>query len=1132
MIPDDTSEPAPGASEQSACLEASSKRARRCIVHHAAGPEAANSFQPLAVHEQSGPSKPRNFKAKLYQQMEDIFEKVYSRKITCTCSAGNTNAKKHVLWCTQSTLDHHAKTYQWSVRNFRLQSSHEEASGLSWRNYQLSRAMDGQEQPFPQGQSQAPFPCRCSPVLKITELEERSHSIGPSSPSKVVTPSEVDHLIPGRAAHSDSGGKWIDFTFISQPVKFRSLPLGRRSLVSQTFPESTISLVVPRLNFAADYPTQSVKVKSATLIPKPQAIILAFSLSILLSLIIVVYCYVRGKRFERRKDSSRHRDIPNQPRLFSSSTREASHRVTIKAVPPSPPKLSRNTASNPRAVRSLPAHRDFGILHPIETSIASERMSDVTPPLDMPQGENEMDQHQDVAIHTSLRSRIVSLTASFSTPTASPTCQSADEASFPNCTETPPQGNLSCPRECNLKASGKSVSSLNGILQPIDFSGFERDMECESAEIPSSSTSMKERSATTASSMRRRSYIVADRLSSILRPSMSSGFSDSSSKPLPLRRLKTSYGIGDEFDSDEEQDQAALSRFLRMQYAEWQVEQLSRADGGLETDNCSSSVGFRAIEKQRRRSTVFSCMEPASLRSTKRGSFASMKAPKGAKGHLHSHFNYNPPSPHDFTPNSISPMSSYPVMHEPDQPTLANATSSSPNYPSKGKSRFTSVLLAQDAQFCASPKSLSSQSHTNIPPPADSPYEQTYEDPKELGQQQVPSTLAAYKKKHRHSKSAPMNIFRDSSIDLEPIEEIKLSVTNPDLDLNESETQRKPPVPLQNDMQPTQPISPTGVEETSSSAVDAHSPEDDESNLEETIDTDKIEAIEKYSMDTPQKTDDGETPSDSSKLSKRRSWLSSSLSLKILPGSPSKKAMALNMSPARLKKSLSIGGRMSAREMKAGLHPLDLEIPSPNNHDSHPGYANAAASPSIKDTTIPHPTDPQPSPKQHELCKSSSSSLTTLFGLFSKSKRSSNLLHQEFLGIASSPSPTSEFMSSTCSSYSGNHSLNLFELSKLNGSQGTRSSTTTAMHSPVMDGSNSIHTNPYGSARCSCDDIDHANSTCGRADHDAAQIRWKSRLNSVGSFIDELETINQTPQSGLVIANPDMTYSNETVSNK
>ncbi|KAA1121910.1 hypothetical protein PGTUg99_035336 [Puccinia graminis f. sp. tritici] len=1159
MIPDDIDETAPGDLKQSAGLH------DEVIVEHASVPPAASRelFYPVAADEQSGSSKPRKFKAKLDQQIEieGILGKEYSpgRKIVCTCGAGTVDAQKHVLLCTQTTSNHDAELSQWSAHDFHHEkvelnrSAHEHASGLSWRKYQFFRALNLSGQSHSQGQ--APFLYRCSPVSKVAQPGEGYLSIGSSFPSKIdVDLSEAAPLIPARTTQLDSGNEWINPAFISQPSRLRFLPVERRSLVSQTLPESSISPVVPRLNVAANYPTESVEAKSnTTLISKPQAIILAFGLLTLLSLIgagFLLY-HVRRKKNKRGKHSGRHLDIPNKTLLCSPAMKDPSHRVTIEPTP-SPTFSSSNAESNLKSDPSQPFHCVFGILHPPQTAIASEKLGDVTPALDRLQAENEMDKHphDDAAIHTSLPSPIVSLTASFSTTAASPTrvdCQSAKEASDPACKESTSEGNLTCPRECNLKASAKSLSSLNGIHQPLDFSSFEREMENETCENQSSSPSMKERSMTTASSMRRRSYIVADRLSSILRPSNSTGFSDSSPKPLPLRRLKTSYGVGEECESDEEQDQAAISRFLRMQYAEWEVEQLARADAGgfIEPDSSSlSSVGFRSVEPQRRRSSVLSNMEPTTLKSLKKGSFTSMKAVQGAKYHTNNHFNYNSPSPHDFPPNPSS--SSYPAMYEQDQSTLANFNSQPPNnafFPnhSKVRSRLSSVLLAQDAQFCSSPKSLSSQGHRNIPSPVDMTHEQTCKDSPDLSHEQASATLAAYKKKHRHSKSAPLNFLRDS-IDLEPIRELKLSVTNPDVELNESDAQRKAPDPVPQglsnstrtisrhmeakDMHSSQPLPPAGARERSPSAGGAHSP-----GIDQFDSGTKIE--EQSLMDATQKPDEDGDSTESPQRPRRRSWLSSSLSLRILPqSSPSKKGMALNMSPARLRKSLSIGGRMGSREMKAGLHPLDLETTSSNEHDSRPScraYTTSLDSPSLKDNTHNHQLDSQAIPKSHDFGKSSNSSLTTLFGLFTKSKRSSHILQHELLGISSSPSPTSEFMSSSSSSHSGQNSLNLFDSNRPGGSQSTISSSiTTAMHSPIIDGFCSTHPNPYSSAPCACGDQETPNLAYGRKNRDVARIQWKSRLNSVGSFIDDLDTINQTPQSGLVIANPDMAQSNET----
>ncbi|KNF00357.1 hypothetical protein PSTG_06528 [Puccinia striiformis f. sp. tritici PST-78] len=1162
MLPQDLDETSPGA-DRPASLEASLQLIFGCITQHVVVPAATTRdyHYQLAAHAQSGPSTLRNFKVKLYQHIGGLSGNVYppGPKIDCIHDAATIDhARKHIRLCSQPALEHKLDIYHWCARNFHHEkvepnlSAHEQASDLSWRKYQHFRALNFKERSYSQGQMS-------SPVLKIDQPYEGSQPIASSSSSSasnVVIASEVDSaLITGRIAQRGSGSGWLDSAFdLPQPPKFRSLPVDKRSLLaSQTFPESATSTEVPRLNNAAHYPSGSVQAKSTPLISNPQAIIiLAFCFLTLSTLVVVVFCHFRGRIKPAGKVSIAHPELSNQPPPYSYAMGESSHRVTIKPEP-SPVFLSGTAERDMRGDRSQPTQCQFGTLHPGQIFIESETLGDITlPKRDILQGEHKLDnqQQKNFTLHTILpRYRIVSLTASLSTLPSSPTAiehQSVEEKTLPSeleCIEATPQGKLACPIECSPTSSGKSRTTyFNGIHHPLNLRSSERDnMEHESCEIQVNSISTRERSATTAPSMQRRSSAVADKLSSILIRPMTS-FSDSKSKPLPVRRLKTSYGVGDDFDSDEEQvDQAALSRILRTQNAGWPAGQLARVDAGLETDNYSLSVGFRSIEQ--RRSTMFSRMKSAPFRSAKRRSFGSMNGLQGIRPS--SQFSYiNSPSPYDTTFGPTSPASSYLMMHEQDH-NLSNTPSHSPNQNNvffanppnpKLKSRSSSVSLAPEAPFCSSPKSLSAQ---RIPLPADMTCEKTCGDLPDLGGRQQPqpvsSNQAAHKKQHRHSKSAPMNIFRESTIDLEPIQEIRLGVTNPDIESDESEIQRKQlsdPAQTQELSDSPRTISASQLPPlVSESTSTVHY----ETNLE-TIPTNQIEVLDHQQISTstnqasPNAEDSEILSTESSpKQSKRRSWLSSSLSLRILPqNSSSKKSTTLNMSPARLRKSLSIGGKISS-EMKAGLHPLDLNSISNDHHHHHhlspssPSrrayHACSQDSPSSvsRDISSQPAVELQTSPtKQHQDFnhKNSNSSLNTLFGFFTKSKKSANLLHQEYL---SSPSPTSEFASSSsCSTYYGNLSLE---------SHAT-DATTINLHSPISPVSSAPSPYPW-------DDTNGTNSVCEGAEHQAARIRWKSRLNSVGSFIDDFETSHpQTPQSGLfdlVIANPDMSRSSETV---
>jgi hypothetical protein len=277
-------------------------------------------------------------------------------------------------------------------------------------------------------------------------------------------------------------------------------------------------------------------------------------------------------------------------------------------------------------------------------------------------------------------------------------------------------------------------------------------------------------------------------------------------------------------------------------------------------------------------------------------------------------------------------------------------------------------------------------------------------------------------------------------------------------------------------------------------------------------------------MNKIQKADDSEMLPDLSKQSRRRSWLSSSLSLRILPQSnPSMKSAALSMSPARLRKSLSIGGRISSSGMKAAHRPPDLVITRRGDPQSTRRTDVSAQADSLSSKDISRQADSQLSQQHHDPSKSSSAGLVTLLGLSSKPKECLSLNPHEYLGMPCSPSPSSDPISSSCSSYSENGPCNFFESSRAHHASYSIESCSSSHHSPssFFDKTSYAHSNPYySSAPHSFDDhLDQAHLAYGSAAREPSQAtQWKSRLNSVGSFIEVSEDLHESTQSCLVVS--------------
>ncbi|PLW43868.1 hypothetical protein PCASD_05826 [Puccinia coronata f. sp. avenae] len=1145
--------------KRSTSLKTGDQLVHGCTIHHVSQsvpvPTATRQFfHPLPFHQQSGSSKLSNFKDKAYQQIEGTFGRAYSPggKILWTYDGGIIDAEDVILSnsCTDSlTLDHDAEIYQWCLEDspFAKDSAHEQPSGPLRRRYQLFMKVLSLEEHF-DPQDEIKFLSRCSLLSEFLQPDQVSEWI--ASPAvNVVSPSESVLGIRGKNTSLDFRGEGI----LSSTVP-RILSVERRSLLSQNSQPKITTVspeVVPQLN-AVNYPAQSVEATSITQVSKPQGIILAFGLIILLSLIMVVSFYVRG-RIERRKKSSTRSDIPTiqvQPSSFNSVMGHPSHPVTIEPHTRSSSSFLGNDDSELKSDPSQPAHCEFGILHPIQTHIASERLSDVTPPLDLLQrSENQIDKQpqKDGAVHTSSSRAAASVTAS----TTSIKQQTAEEAipSDLDCTEDP-RGTLTRSTECSQQGSRKSTTP--SINQAVDFLGFNmRDMEAGSCEIQSSPTSLRERSATTASSVRTRSYVVAEKLSSILRPVSTNFSGDSSSKPLPLKRLKKSFGVGEDSDSDEEQDQAALSDFFRRQYAQWSAGQLAAGveSNGMETDSPSlSSPGFRSIEP-RPLSGIFS--HP----SLEKCHLVSKKSLQDAIRRPKSHYSCNLTSSHNSTP-SLSPTSNLPMMYE----TPANGATHSPDniffasHPQRNSrgpiAPVGPVVLSLEAPFCSSPKSLSSQSHfPKIPPPADSTYEKAYQDLQERYQNSAPSTSEAYNTKHKHSYSASMKNLSEFSAEIEPISKMKLSVTNPDVELTESDSTLRglrefsDPSPSSRAESKSPRITCSYVQDKSIQASPLLSPvtslhrssQEDPGGHNRSYVQDKN--IHPSPLLSPVTSLHRSSPADPGGHNRgndrRRSWLSSSLSLRILPQSnPSMKSAALSMSPARLRKSLSIGGRISSSGMKAAHRPPDLVITRRGDPQSTRRTDVSAQADSLSSKDISRQADSQLSQQHHDPSKSSSAGLVTLLGLSSKPKECLSLNPHEYLGMPCSPSPSSDPISSSCSSYSENGPCNFFESSRAHHASYSIESCSSSHHSPssFFDKTSYAHSNPYySSAPHSFDDhLDQAHLAYGSAAREPSQAtQWKSRLNSVGSFIEVSEDLHESTQSCLVIANPDMTHPNE-----
>ncbi|KNZ54021.1 hypothetical protein VP01_3071g2 [Puccinia sorghi] len=957
----------------------------------------------------------------------------------------------------------------------------------------------------------------------------------------------------------------------------RAPPLQRRSRLSQGLHPETANfhLVAPRSNVAVAYPVQSVEGPSATLITKPQAIVLLFSLTILFSIIIVVFCDVRGE-IQRRKHSATRAQIHKspQPTSFSSAM---SHSCTSHRVIPPPRFPNNHDQSNLR--RNQPAHdtcESGGFLRsdkPYNMIMASERLvvGDVTPTLfDLLQG-SILQVEKD--INASSPKPAVPLTAS-PTSIKHQTAETAEESIPPDldCTEAAvasTQGNtITCPIKSSPKVAAKRVLSPKSVVHQLaDFPCSDPGDSMESHENYEVLSSRREPSTKTACSVRSRSCIMADKLSSILRPSASTNFSgDASSRPLPLRRLKTSFGVGDDMDSDEDEDQAALSRFFRKQYTQCSLEQQQlpaaaaardRMTGGLEGRD-SPFVGFCPIEPRPHSSLFF-------LRSSKRGRLVSMKSSQGAICRPDSHHSFNLPSHHDHAtpniPNSPAFSSSGTIADAGRDQALsingaASSSSQSPenvffaNHSKRNPAGgVTSVISTLGAEFCSSPLSLRSPSHhsSQLPPPPAATHSSSYDeaaykkDPRRLRRHPEP-----YHEKHRHSSSAPMKILREASMDLESLEEVKLSITNPDLEFTELDhmsLQKLNPAPVQSsssasacspqDMKihPSSQL-PSVASLGGTTAADKQDGGQDPKNdkLEDPDRSGQAESTTKAMEKLPKltqamKSDDGEkNPCESAKpSSRRRSWLSSSLSLRILPQrSPSLKSAALTMSPARLRKSLSIGSRISSADMTSP--PLvHLESASPTHHH-HYRDREPAARPLIfsllaqENSTLRGSGAPR-----HEVNKGSGSSLATLLGLFTRPKSSSSMIpgdQEDKRGR--SGSPASEMVSSSSSTFTeGGGPYNFFESGR---AHGTTSVASTATHlyspGPCLDRHSPYLSAPPDEAL----DLAHTHPTSYPHCHHA-QLLWTSRLNSVGSFLDDSPP--HSAHSGLVIANPDSTRYSE-----
>jgi len=834
--------------------------------------------------------------------------------------------------------------------------------------------------------------------------------------------------------------------------------------------------------------------------------------------------------------------------------------ATPHRVIPPPRFISNHDQSNVR--RSQPAHhpcQSGAFLQsdkPYNMIMASERLvvGDVTPTLlDLLQG-SVLQVEKD--INASSPKPTVPLTAN---PTSTKH-QTADESILPDldCTEAAvasTEGNpITCPIKSNPKGAAKRVPSPKGLVHQLaDFPCSDQKDRMESHENYQVQPPRREPSTTTASSVRSRSYIMADKLSSILRPSASTNFlGEASSRPLPLRRLKTSFGVGDDMDSDEDEDQAALSRVFRKQYTQWsplEQQQLpgaarDRMTGGLEgRDN--PSVGFRPIGP-RPHSSLFS------LRSLERSRLVSMKSFQGPICRPDSCHSFKLPSPHDHAtlkniPNSPAFNFSGTIADaERDQALSINGASSCSSSSQAPENVFfvnhskrnsaggvTSAASTLGAQFCSSPLSLRSPSHYSpqLPPPsAAAAYSSSHEeaayrkDPRRLRHHPEP-----YHKKHRHSSSAPMKILREASMDLEPLKEVKLSITNPDIEFTEPDhasLQKLNPVPTQSSSSSASACVPQDKEIHLSSqfpsgeSFDATSAADEQDggqdpNDGEVEDPDRsghaesttTQATEKVSQLTQvMKADEGEiNASDSPKpSSRRRSWLSSSLSLRILPQrSASLKSAALNISPARLRKSLSIGGRISSADLSSP--PLvHLESASPTRHHHHDdGDCSEPAG-------RPHPLAQENSTvrgtSRQEVNKGTGSSLATLLGLFTRPKRSPSMMAGEAEEKRGrSGSPASELVSSSSSTWTGEGGgpSSFFESGRAHGAPSV-ASPATSLFCPYLS-------NPPD------DILDLAHALPAPYPH--SQVVWTSRLNSVGSFLDDSLPISA--YSALVIANPD-----------
>lgn len=922
----------------------------------------------------------------------------------------------------------------------------------------------------------------------------------------------------------------------AKSVKVGFHPGLKRDLIAKALPGPIFS-PVPQLNHLSQYSSPGSWITSSSSeLSKFQAIIIVTSLFSSLCLSSSVFYLIHALL-------QRHKKLVSCPEAHCHSQpsgMDLKSDLTTRQVNVEPTAL--RVGHHPEANHLRTGWIDVlnGEGSTFQASTIPEQAG-ITPPLGMAQGDIQAeDRSHPVAINTCLPRQAGSLTAIFTTLADSPRSESPQSAaatllSHVERTEssyTSPS-DLSC--SSGATSNRKSSPFPNGIHQPWDFSSHQgSSIKSESGEFKTCHNPINDRSSPE-STMRRRS-VVSDRLSSILRPSISSNLTDYSSKPLPVRRIKKSFGVGDDFNPIEEQYDS-LSSILQMHYASLQFEKNSHAGLAISTsDYIIPSIDSGLIHYGQHPS-LLPWNSPNPAISSKRHSFSSLKMIQEAKLHSEAYPTSNINLTHNFTQDPM-PSGVNCALAPYQRSYLADISCQSLN-----------------TGFYSSPQSMSSPWMTSkIPLTGDKSYDPTPHELQNLSD--CVSSHWAYKR-HRHTRSAPSNgPSPQPTHELEPIQEMKLSVRNPDVERSSLEASRltlKGPIEPSPSVSPNSPLSfhspqaqtcpvrcppSDGVSDGDGDGDGRIKDRHNCGNPQDRKITENLEAVERTYLDPI--TDHEKLSPKVSKLSKRKSWLHTSLSLRLSPQNSISKRGGRNpgMGTNRLRKSMSLGARITRGQpnSEASGHQKLKSLSQIADLQTNPGISTVSNSPSQTMAS-----DPTNSPSKRKNQDNKSSSFNSLRCFFSKVKRSPNPSHPADRVVVShdppatnptgferqSPSPSStrrnppsrELFDSACSAERFRPALDHPPV----GIQ---------MYSPTFDPGWKIKrfgipTNPYGHRELSAGDPRMENLTGGQDYHrpSCTPIQWKSRLNSVGSFHEELEGSHRTHQSGLIVTNPDMNAS-------